>query len=85
MSTENTETKTDAVDDNAARSAARSAALSALRKAHIAEYNDLLTQEMQARGVDWKPRPTPQEKAQAKIRRLAAENGLNLEDVLSTD
>lgn len=85
MSTENTETKTETVDDNAARSAARSAALSALRKAHIAEYNDLLTQEMKARGVDWKPRPTPEEKARAEIRRLASENGLNLDDVLGTE
>lgn len=49
-------------------------ALQRLKDAHIDEYNRLRIAAAQELGVEWKPQPTKEEKAEAEIRRLVAEN-----------
>lgn len=44
-------------------SAARSAAITRLREAHQQEFNSYLVDETKARGLDWSPRKTPEERA----------------------
>lgn len=61
------------IEDQKARSAARSAAASRLREAHRSEHDEYLADEMQYRGVDWKPKPTPEEKAKADLEKIYAE------------
>lgn len=45
-----------------------------LREAHRDEWLGFAQQEAQARGVEYKPRPTPEEKAAAELDRLLAEH-----------
>lgn len=56
-----------------ARAAARSTAASRLRKAHREEYDGYLAEEMAAQGIDWKPKPTPEQKAKEDLERIYAE------------
>lgn len=67
--------KTTSSKDNEqkARAAARSAAASRLREAHRSEHDEYLADEMQKRGIDWKPKPTPEEKAKADLEKIYAE------------
>lgn len=53
-----------------AMSAARSAAAATLRQNHHEEYNDLLVREAKARGIEWSPRPTKEERAAQEMYRL---------------
>lgn len=53
---------------------ARSAALSRLREEQRERYNEILVEEAAARGITWTPQPTKEEKAEAEVRRLLAEN-----------
>ena len=64
---------TEQIEEQKNRSAARSAAASRLREAHRAEHDGYLVEEMQARGIDWKPQPTPEEKAKAEVEKIYAE------------
>ena len=45
-----------------------------LREAHLEEFNAFRQEEAKARGVDWTPRPTADQKARAELERLLAEN-----------
>ena len=56
-----------------ARAAARSTAASRLREAHREEYDQYLAEEMAAQGIDWKPKPTPEQKAKSELERIYAE------------
>lgn len=60
-------------DEQKARAAARSAAASRLREAHRSEHDAYLADEMRKRGIDWKPKPTPEEKAKAELARILEE------------
>lgn len=51
-------------------SAARSAAATRLRDAHLDEYNQFVVEEATARGLEWKPRPTAEQKAAADLAAL---------------
>jgi uncharacterized protein YdeI (YjbR/CyaY-like superfamily) len=53
---------------------ARSAALSRLREENRARYNEILVEEAAKRGITWTPQPTKEEKAEAELQRLLAEN-----------
>jgi hypothetical protein len=68
-STDTTNTTADEAKDKA-MSAARSAAAAKLREKHLDEYNTLLTAEAKERGVDWKPRPTAEQRAAEEMERL---------------
>lgn len=72
--TTTTAKKTERTDDDKARAEARNVAIKRLRENHQTEYNEIMVEEMTARGIDWKPRLTPEEKAQRKIEELLAEN-----------
>lgn len=61
------------IDEQKARAAARSSAASRLREAHRSEHDEYLADEMQKRGIDWKPKPTPEEKAKADLEKIYAE------------
>ena len=61
------------IEDQKARSAARSAAASRLREAHRSQHDAYLADEMQKRGIDWKPQPTPEEKAKADLEKIYSE------------
>lgn len=61
------------IDEQKARAAARSAAASRLREAHRSEHDEYLADEMQKRGIDWKPKPTPEEKAKAELEKIYSE------------
>lgn len=61
------------VEEQKARAAARSAAASRLREAHREEHDAYLVEEMQKRGIDWKPKPTPEEKAKADLEKIYSE------------
>lgn len=61
------------IDEQKARAAARSAAASRLREAHRPEHDRYLAEEMQKRGIDWWPKPTPEEKAKADLEKIYAE------------
>lgn len=56
-----------------ARAAARSTAASRLRQAHREEHDKYLAEEMAAQGIDWKPKPTPEQKAKQDLERIYAE------------
>lgn len=45
-------------------------ATSKLRKAHQTEFNTLYSTEAKALGVEWKPKPTAEEKARAEMAAL---------------
>lgn len=69
---------------------ARTAAEKALREAHADEFRALMVQEHEARGLEYRPRLTKEERAREEIVRLAKENGIRLtfqaittEDVLA--
>jgi hypothetical protein len=57
-----------------AKSDAYGAATSRLKDAHRAELNGYIAEEMAARHIDWRPRPTASEKATAEIKRLIEEH-----------
>lgn len=68
------EKKTDEkIEEQKARAAARSAAASRLRNAHREEHDAYLVEEMRDRGIDWKPQPTPEEKAKADLEKIYSE------------
>lgn len=60
-------------EEQKARAAARSAAASRLREAHRSQHDEYLADEMRKRGIDWKPKPTPEEKAKAELARILEE------------
>lgn len=49
------------------KSEARSAAARRLRDAHAEEYNGYLGEEMAARGIEWTPRLTDEQKAAKQV------------------
>lgn len=57
---------------------ARTAAEKALREAHADEFRALMVQEHEARGLEYKPRLSKEEKAREDILRLAKEHGIRL-------
>lgn len=59
-------------DDKALRREAYSKATSRLREENRDKFNALVQEEMSARGIEWKPRPTEVEKAEAQMRDLLA-------------
>lgn len=63
-----------APDRNAALRESYTAASQRLREAHLTEFNLYRQEEAKARGVEWTPRPTADEKAQAELERLLAEH-----------
>lgn len=75
-----TESKT----DQAAQRAAYNAATTTLRNAHRDEFNGYMLAETAARGLEWQPRLSPQEKARQEIARLAKENGIALSFAVTT-
>ena len=68
-----TETET-AVSYDEALSQARSKAMTRLREKYRTEHNDIIRELMAEAGHEWKPRPTKEEKAEAELRKLLAEN-----------
>lgn len=54
--------------------AAYSAATQALREQHREDFNRLYAAEAKQRGVDWKPKPTARERAEAQLAALLAEH-----------
>jgi hypothetical protein len=44
-----------------------------LREAHREEFDKFYAQRAQEAGVEWKPRPTPEQKAEQALRTLLAE------------
>lgn len=65
---------TEPADERDPRSAAYGAAVKRLREGHRDEFNAMVAEEMKARGVDWRPRLTPEEKAAKQIKQLLAEH-----------
>lgn len=53
---------------------AYSAATAKVRDAHRDEFNAFMVEEAKALGVDWKPKPTEEEKAKAQLDALLAEH-----------
>lgn len=49
------------------------AATQSLKESHLQEFNALKQREMQARGIDWKPKPTEKEKKAEQLRAILAE------------
>lgn len=45
-----------------------------LREAHLPEFRTLQQEEAKALGVDWTPKPTKEEKAEAQLAELLAAN-----------
>lgn len=45
-----------------------------LREAHGEEWNRLMTEEAKARGIDWKPRLSPEQKRREQFKALLAED-----------
>lgn len=69
---------TESINVQAAHRAAYNAATTTLRNAHRDEFNGYMLAETAARGLEWQPRLSPQEKARQEIARLAKENGIAL-------
>lgn len=69
---------TESTNVQAAQRAAYNAATTTLRNAHRDEFNGYMLAETAARGLEWQPRLSPQEKARQEIARLAKENGIAL-------
>jgi hypothetical protein len=63
------QTQTEATDP---KRAAYSAATTKLRDAYRDQFNELLKQEMAARGIEWAPRPTDAQKAEREVAELLA-------------
>lgn len=55
-------------------SAARQAATTRLLDAHRDEFNKYMTEEAKARGVEWKRKLTPEERAERELEALLAAN-----------
>lgn len=55
------------------KSEARTAALRRLREAHAEEYNTYLGEEMGARGIEWTPRLTDEQKAAKQVADLLSQ------------
>jgi hypothetical protein len=53
---------------------ARTAAIAALLEKHRSDFNELMEAEAKKRGVTWKRKPTPEEKREAALRALLAED-----------
>lgn len=68
--------QTKAADDSSTKDSllrqAYGAATARLRDAYRAEFNKLYAEEAAARNVEWKPRPTEEEKAEAQLAALLA-------------
>ena len=71
MTEQNTTTEPTEAD---LRRKAYSAAEKALREAHADEFRALVTKEAQALGVEYKFRPTKEERAEREIAKLLADN-----------
>lgn len=50
--------------------AATTAANKRLKEAHLEEWNKLMAEEAKARGVEWKRRESPEEKAEKELTKL---------------
>lgn len=48
-------------------------AMSRLRDAHPDEFNSLRMEEAKARDLDWKPKPTEEQKAREQLAKILAE------------
>lgn len=70
--TTDTEAPAPQVDNSKALSEARTAAIGRLREAHREEFNALMVEEAEKRGVKWTPRLTEEEKAEKALRELLA-------------
>jgi hypothetical protein len=60
--------------DEQLRAEARTAASKRLRDVHSRDWNQFLAEEMSTRGIEWRPRLNPTEKAAEEIKRLLAEH-----------
>lgn len=58
--------------DNKVKQQAYSKAQTRLRQENPDLWNKVLGEEYQKVGIDWKPKPTEEEKAQAEVERLLA-------------
>lgn len=65
---------TDSNDRNTKIRQAYSAAAKRLREAHKQEFDTLQAEEAQRLGVDWKPRPTNEDKAARQFAELLRDN-----------
>jgi len=57
-------------DRNRALNAASGAASKRLKEENIDRWNELMTEEAKARGEEWKPKASPEQKAEADFKRL---------------
>lgn len=68
---------------DAAVKKAYSEATTALRLAHRDEFNADVAKRVKAAGFEWTPRPTEEEKREAKVRALLAEDPTLIEKITS--
>jgi hypothetical protein len=73
MSEPTTEAEQAEVDRDQVIRAAYTAAGARLRTAHHDEFIEYQIEECKARGLDWKPRETPEQRASSEFDRLIAE------------
>lgn len=73
-----TENTTPEAEAERSKSAARNAAEKRLRDAHKDEFQGYMKEEHEARGLEYKPRLSKEERARAEIERLAKEHGIAL-------
>lgn len=71
------------VDRDAVLRESYQAATKRLREAHLSEWNTFRVEEAKARGVEWTPPPTPEQKASAELDALLAANPHLLEELAS--
>lgn len=60
------------------------AATARLKEAHLPEFNELKSREMRARGIEWSPKPTDEEKAAAAVQELLAKHPGLRDTILNT-
>lgn len=58
--------------ESAAKREAHSRATTRLRNEYRVRLNEITKEEMKARGIDWNPKPTEEEKAAAQVAELLA-------------
>lgn len=58
--------------ESAAKREAHSRATTRLRNEYRTRLNEITKEEMKARGIDWSPKPTEEEKAAAQVAELLA-------------
>lgn len=64
---------------------ARTAAQRQIRENHIDEFNEILAKEAKARGVEWQPRKTEEQKAADQIAALLEQHPGLKDQILGTE